>query len=177
MAAGHQSKLPMHVGSDEIAPIFVAAAPVVPESVAYAVVESVLIDVLAPVTVVFVAAVFDAEVPVVAAAAVVVSAALSVAVAVGALTFVAPVAVVAEVDVENLSVNYSSNLVRSDCPGLPDSNLLLGSAWAVQKLTERVAAQNSQWWTVRAAVDLTFQAFVSAERLAADPIPPCPGQV
>lgn len=149
-----------------------------------AVAESYLVAVLVAVTVIaiFVVTVFDAEVPVAVAPAVV-SAVPAVAAVVGASSVaasaafaVAPVPVVAEDDAENSSVYYNSNLARSDCPELPDSNLLPSSAWAVQKLTERVAARNFQWWTVRAAVDLTFQAFVSAEKLAAVPSQ-CPGQV
>lgn len=186
VSAGHQSNFPIHVGFDEVAQIFFAAAPspFVVESVAYAVVVAVAESVLVAVTVivVFVETVFDAEVPVAAAPVVVIAvpavAAVveSLSVAASAAFAVAPVPVVAEDDVENLSVHCNSNLARSDCPELPDSNLLPSSAWAVQKLTERVVARNSQWWTVHAAVDLTFQAFVSAEKLAAVPNP-CPGQV
>lgn len=183
VAAGHQSNFPIHVGFDEVAQIFFAAAPSpsVVESVAYAVAESVLVAVT--VIVVFVETVFDAEVPVAAAPVVEIAVPAAVAAVVESLSVaasaafaVAPVPVVAEDDVENLSAHCSSNLARSDCPELPDSNPLPSSAWAVQKLTERVVARNSQWWTVRAAVDLTFQAFVSAEKLAAVPNP-CPGQV
>lgn len=179
VAAGHQNNFPIHAGSDEVAQTFVAAAPslVAVESVAYVVVvvavaEDVLIAVFVAVIVV---SVFDAEVPV-AAAPVVVSAVPAVAAVVEALfVAVAPVAVVAAV-VGNLSVHCNSNSARSDCPELPDSTPLPSSAWVVQKLPERVAARNSQWWTVRAAADLTFQAFVFAERLAAVPSP-CPGLV
>lgn len=183
VAAGHQSNFPIHVGFDEVAQIFFAAAPspFAVESVAYAVEIAVAESVLVAVTVivVFVETVFDAEVPVAAVVTAVPDVAAvveSLSVAASAAFAVAPVPVVAEDDVENLSVHCNSNLARSDCPELPDSNLLPSSAWAVQKLTERVAARNSQWWTVRAAVDLTFQAFVSAEKLAAVPSP-CPGQV
>lgn len=186
VAAGHQSNCPIHVGFHEVAQILFVAAPFAVESVAYAVVvvavaKSVLVVVT--VFVVFVVTVFDAEVPVAAAAPVVeivvppvAAVVASLSVAASAAFAVAPVPEVAEDDVENLPAHCNSNLARSDCPGQPDSNPLPSSAWAVQKLTERVATRNSQWWTVRAAVDLTFQAFVSAEKLAAVPIP-CPGQV
>lgn len=188
VAAVHQSNFPIHVGFDEVAQIFFAVAPsqVAFESVAYAVVvavaESYLFAVLVAVTVIaiFVVTVFDAEVPVAAAVVSAVPAVAAVvaesSVAASAAFAVAPVLVVAEDDAENSSVYCNSNLARSDCPELPDSNLLPSSALAVQKLTERVAARNFQRWTVRAAVDLTFQAFVSAEKLAAVPSP-CPGQV
>lgn len=187
MAAGHQSNFPIHAGSEEAAQIFVASAPslVAVESVAYVVVavaEYVLTAVLvsATVIVISVVAVFDAEVPAAAAdAPAVVSAVPAVAAAgtlfVAAAFAVAPVAVVAAV-VGNLSVYCNSNSARSDCPELLDRILRPSSAWAVRKLTERVAAQNSQGWTVRAAADLTFQAFVFAERPAAVPSP-CLGQI
>lgn len=185
MAAGHQSNFPIHAGSEEAAQIFVAAAPslVAVESVAFVVVavaEYVLTAVLvaATVIVISVVAVFDAEVPAAAAPAVV-SAVPAVAAAgtlfAAAAFAVAPVAVVAAV-VGNLSVYCNSNSARSDCPELPDRIPLPSSAWAVRKLTERVAAQNSQCWTVLAAADLTFQAFVFAERPAAVPSP-CIGQI
>lgn len=179
VTAGHQNNFPIHAGSDEVAQTFVAAAPslVAVESVAYVVVvvavaEYVLIAVFVA-AVVIVVSVSDAEVPV-AAAPVVVSAVPSVAAVVETL-FVSVVPVVAAV-LGNSSVHCNSNSARSDCPELPDSNPLPSSAWAAQKLPERVAALNSQWWTVRAAADLTFQAFVFAERLVAVPSP-CPGLV
>lgn len=189
---------PIHAVSEVAAQIFAAAASslVVVESVAYVVVaaaEYVLTAVLvaATVIVISVVAVFDAEVHAAAAPAVVSAvaavgtlfAAAAFAVAPVVVVAAAPVAVVAAVPVAvvaavvgNSPVYCNSNSARSDCPELPDSIPLPSSAWAVRKLSERVAAQNSPGWTVRAAADLTLQAFVFAERPAAVPSP-CPGQV
>ncbi len=195
VASGHQSNFPIHAGSEEAAQIFAAAASslVVVESVPYVVVavaEYVLTAVLVAATVISVVAVFDAEVPAAAVPAVVSAvaavgtfAAAAFAVAPVAVVAAAPVAVVADAPVAvvaavvgNSPVYCNSNSARSDCPEQPDSIPLPSSAWAVQKLSEKVAAQNSLGWTVRAAADLTLQAFVFAESPAAVPSP-CPGQV
>lgn len=168
--AGYYSNCALHVGSDEPVTIFVAVVPNPVESCV--VVAEVVVVVLDVAFVVCVVVLSGAEVPVAAAANVVSAppaAAAFVAAAVGASSASASAAVAPAIG--NLPAYCNSDSARSDCPELPYSNRLPSSAWAVQKLTEKVAKQNYQLRIGCAVVDLTFQAFVSVEKFAVAPSP------